>query len=110
MGIKFKIIISAIIIVVLLAGLTISYFLFSDIESKETKEIKESCNVEVERFMGRKIFIIKPKEEVVDEKIILYFHRWFIYGRDELISLGIYRKLSLRYKNDSNNTRLSINT
>ena len=74
MGIKFKIIISAIIIVVLLAGLTISYFLFSDIESKETKEIKESCNVEVERFMGRKIFIIRPKEEVEEERRILYFH------------------------------------
>ena len=74
MGIKFKVIISAIIIVLLLAGLTISYFLFSDIESKETKEIKENCNVEVERFMGRKIFIIRPKGEVEEEKKILYFH------------------------------------
>ena len=74
MGIKFKIIINVIIIVVLLVGLTISYFLFSDIESKETKEIKESCNVEVERFMGRKIFIIRPKEEVEEERRILYFH------------------------------------
>ena len=74
MGIKFKVIISAIIIVLLLAGLTVSYFLFSDIESKETKEIKENCNVEVERFMGRKIFIIRPKEETEEEKKILYFH------------------------------------
>ena len=74
MGIKFKVIISAIIIVVLLAGLTVSYFLFSDIESKETKKIKENCNVEVERFMGRKIFIIRPKGEVEEEKKILYFH------------------------------------
>ena len=74
MGIKFKIIINVIIIVVLLVGLTISYFLFLDIESKETKEIKESCNVEVERFMGRKIFIIRPKEEVEEERRILYFH------------------------------------
>ena len=73
MGIKFKIIIN-VIIVILLVGLTISYFLFSDIESKETKEIKESCNVEVERFMGRKIFIIRPKEEVEEERRILYFH------------------------------------
>ncbi len=74
MGIKFKVIISAIIIVILLVSLTISYFLFSDIESKVPKELKEECNVETENFMGRKIFIIKPKEEVVDEKRILYFH------------------------------------
>ena len=74
MGIKFKVIISAIIIVLLLAGLTVSYFLFSDIESKETKEIKENCNVEVERFIGRKIFIIRPKGQVEEEKKILYFH------------------------------------
>ena len=74
MGIKVKIAISVVVIIVILAGLTISYFLFSDIESKETKEIRQNCNVEVERFMGRKIFIIRPKDENVSEKKILYFH------------------------------------
>ena len=74
MGIKVKIAISIILIIVILTGLTISYFLFSDIESKETKEIRQNCNVEVERFMGRKIFIIRPKDENVSEKKILYFH------------------------------------
>lgn len=74
MGIKVKIAISIILIIVILAGLTISYFLFSDIESKETEEIRQNCNVEVERFMGRKIFIIRPKSETVSEKKILYFH------------------------------------
>ena len=74
MGIKVKIAISVVVIIVILAGLTISYFLFSDIESKETKEIRQNCNVEVERFMGRKIFIIRPKDEKVSEKKILYFH------------------------------------
>ena len=74
MGIKVKIAISVVLIIVILAGLTISYFLFSDIESKETKEIRQNCNVEVERFMGRKIFIIRPKDEKVSEKKILYFH------------------------------------
>ena len=74
MGIKFKIAISVVVIIVILAGLTISYFLFSDIESKETKEIRQNCNVEVERFMGRKIFIIRPKSGVESEKKILYFH------------------------------------
>lgn len=74
MGIKLKIAISVVVIIAILTGLTISYFLFSDIESKETKEIRQNCNVEVERFMGRKIFIIRPKDEKVSEKKILYFH------------------------------------
>ena len=40
MGIKLKITISVVVIIAILAGLTISYFLFSDIESKETEEIR----------------------------------------------------------------------
>ena len=74
MGIKLKIAISVVVIIAILAGLTISYFLFSDIESKETEEIRQNCNVEVERFMGRKIFIIRPKSGVESKKKILYFH------------------------------------
>ena len=54
MGIKVKIAISIILIIVILTGLTISYFLFSDIESKETKEIRQNCNVEVEKVYGKK--------------------------------------------------------
>ena len=74
MGIKLKIAISIVLIIAILTGLTVSYFLFSDIESKETKEIKKNCNVEIERFMGRKIFIIRPKNEKISQKKILYFH------------------------------------
>lgn len=74
MGIKLKIAISIVLIIAILTGLTVSYFLFSDIESKETKEIKKNCNVEIERFMGRKIFIIRPKNENISQKKILYFH------------------------------------
>ena len=73
MGIKLKIAISIVLIIAILTGLTVSYFLFSDIESKETKEIKKNCNVEIERFMGRKIFIIRPKNENISKKKILYF-------------------------------------
>ena len=74
MKIKLKIAISIVLIIAILTGLTVSYFLFSDIESKETKEIKKNCNVEIERFMGRKIFIIRPKNENISQKKILYFH------------------------------------
>ena len=74
MGIKLKIAISIVLIIAILTGLTVSYFLFSDIESKETKEIKKNCNVEIERFMGRKIFIIRPINENISQKKILYFH------------------------------------
>lgn len=74
MSTKLKVIISIIIMIAILTGLTISYFLFSDIESKVPREIEENCEVETERFMGRKVFIIRPKNEIASEKKILYFH------------------------------------
>ena len=74
MSIKLKIALSVVAIIVILLGFTISYFLFLDIESKVPKELKEECNVETENFMGRKIFIIRPKNKEISQKKILYFH------------------------------------
>ncbi len=74
MSIKLKILLSMIIIVVLLAGLTVSYFLFVDIESKEPVQIEEVCNVKIEEFDERKVFVVTPKEGELSNTKILYFH------------------------------------
>ena len=74
---KKKILISilAIIIVIIVIGLLVlAYFEFMDIESKEPKRIEDTCQVETHEFIGRKIFVIKPKDGEKNEKKILYFH------------------------------------
>ena len=74
MSMKLKILLSAITIVILLVALTVSYFLFADIESKEPVQIEEVCNVKTEEFNGRKVFVITPKEGEISNTRILYFH------------------------------------
>lgn len=71
---KLKILLIAITIVILLVVLTVSYFLFVDIESKEPIQIEEVCNVKTEEFDGRKVFVVTPKEGEVSDIRILYFH------------------------------------
>ena len=74
---KKKILISilAIIIVIIVIGLLVlAYFEFMDIESKEPKQIEDTCQVEIHEFIGRKVFVIKPKDGEKNEKKILYFH------------------------------------
>lgn len=55
------------------ALLVISYYLLVDIETKEPEEVKEVCSLETENYKGRKLFIVTPKEETSQTKI-LYFH------------------------------------
>ncbi len=74
MSIKLKILLSIITIVILLAILTVSYFWFAEIESKEPIQIEDVCNVEIEEFQGRKVFVVTPKDGEVSDTRILYFH------------------------------------
>ena len=74
MSIKLKILLCIIIITILLILLTVFYLLFTDIESKEPVQIEDVCNVKIEEFNGRKVFIIMPKEGEINNKKILYFH------------------------------------
>ena len=74
---KKKILISilAIILILVMVGLfVLIYFEFMDIESKEPKQIEDTCQVETHEFIGRKVFVIKPKDGEKNEKKILYFH------------------------------------
>lgn len=52
----------------------IAYFITVDIETKEPKNLSSIMNLQTERYMDRKVFIITPKEKEKTNKIILYFH------------------------------------
>lgn len=74
---KKKILISilAIILILVMIGLSVLIYLeFMDIESKEPKQIENSCQVETYEFIGRKVFVIRPKDGEKNDKKILYFH------------------------------------
>lgn len=51
----------------------ISYYLMIDIETKEPEEKEQICNIETQQYKNRKVFIVTPKEQKSDLKI-LYFH------------------------------------
>lgn len=69
-----KTIIGIIILIIAIIMLIISFFLIMDIESKAPEEVQIDCNLETEEFIGRKVFIITPKNEQKSEKVILYLH------------------------------------
>ena len=69
-----KTIIGIIILIIAIIILIISFFLIMDIESKVPEEVQIDCNLETEEFIGRKVFIITPKNEQKSEKVILYLH------------------------------------
>ena len=69
-----KTIIGIIILIIAIIMLIILFFLIMDIESKAPEEVQIDCNLETEEFIGRKVFIITPKNEQKSEKVILYLH------------------------------------
>lgn len=72
---KITIIIFAVLLILIGIGLIIlGYLKFTDIESKEPVQIEDVCNVKIEEFNGRKVFIITPKEGELSKTRILYFH------------------------------------
>jgi len=69
-----KIILAILLILLVIALLVACYFLVVDIETKEPEEVKEVCGLRIEKYKGRKVFIITPKEGTENEQRILYFH------------------------------------
>ncbi len=61
-----------IVLVVLL--LVIAYYMIMDIQTKVPKEVKNTCQIQTEQFMGRNIFIVTPKDKEKSNLNILYFH------------------------------------
>ncbi len=72
---KITIIIFAVALILIGIGLIIlGYLKLADIESKEPVQIEDVCNVKIEEFNGRKVFVITPKEGTLSDTRILYFH------------------------------------
>lgn len=62
------------LIVLAIALATIAYYWIVDIQTKAPEQVKESCQLETERFMERNIFIVSPKSREKTNIKILYFH------------------------------------
>lgn len=69
-----KTIVGIILLIIALIMLVIAFFMLMDIESRAPEEIKIDCNIEIEEFIGRKVFIITPKNTQKTNKVILYLH------------------------------------
>ncbi len=69
-----KTIVGIILLIIALIMLIIAFFMIMDIESRAPEEIKIDCNIETEEFIGRKVFIITPKNTQKTNKVILYLH------------------------------------
>ena len=67
--------ISAILLVILLTIIAIvTYFKLIDIESYVPIEMVEKYDLVTEKYMNRKVFIVRPKQGTTTNKKILYFH------------------------------------
>lgn len=69
-----KTIIGIILLIILIIMLIITIYMLIDIESKAPEEIEIDCNLETEQFIGRKVFILTPKNTQKTNKVILYLH------------------------------------
>lgn len=69
-----KIIAELILIFITVLLIICGYYLIIDIESYVPNEDIKECNVETEKFMSRKVFILTPKNGQKSNKVILYFH------------------------------------
>ena len=69
-----KTIIGIVILIILIALLILTIYMVIDIESKAPEEIKVDCNLETEQFIGRKVFILTPKDAQKTNTVILYLH------------------------------------
>ena len=69
-----KTITGIILLIMLMIMLIITIYMLMDIESKAPEEIEIDCNLETEQFIGRKVFILTPKNTQKTNKVILYLH------------------------------------
>lgn len=69
-----KTITEIILLIMIMIMLIITIYMLMDIESKAPGEIEIDCNLETEQFIGRKVFILTPKNTQRTNKVILYLH------------------------------------
>ena len=69
-----KIIIGVLISILIIFLAVISYFMITNTQTKEPEDILQKYNLEVEEYIGRKVFVVTPKEREKTSTVILYFH------------------------------------
>ena len=69
-----KVIILFFVMICLMLILAFTYLKTVDIESKEPVKIKPECEVSTREFNGRKVFVLKPNNNVESNFTILYTH------------------------------------
>ena len=82
------------LILIVIAIVILAYLKFTDIESKEPVQIEDFCNVEIEEFDGRKVFVVTPKEGKVSNIGILYFHGGSYMAEMSEVHWNFIRKLT----------------
>lgn len=69
-----KIILGVFCVMLLIALIIIAYYWIVDIQTKVPVKVQEKCELKTERFMGRNVFIVTPKNREKSNKKVLYFH------------------------------------
>lgn len=77
-----------------------SYYLFFDRETKEPEEAKKICNITIEQYKNRKIFIVKPENIENTDFTILYFHGGSYMAEATMNHWNFIQKLAI----DTNST------
>lgn len=69
-----KSIVALLLIIALMMVIVVIYYKTVDIKTEEPKEIEDVCEVSIQEYTGRKVFVVKPKEQNETEYTIIYIH------------------------------------
>lgn len=69
-----KSVIALVLSTILMMAMIIIYYKTVDIQTQEPKEIEDVCEVSIQEYTGRKVFIVTPKEQNETKYTILYIH------------------------------------
>lgn len=69
-----KSIVALLLIIALMMVIVVIYYKTVDIKTEEPKEIEGVCEVSIQEYTGRKVFVVKPKEQNETEYTIIYIH------------------------------------
>lgn len=69
-----KSILVLLLVIVLIVIMVAIYYKTVDIKTEEPKEIEDVCEVSNQEYKGRKVFVVKPKEQNETEYTIIYIH------------------------------------
>lgn len=69
-----KSVIALVLSIILMMAMIIIYYKTVEIETQKPKEIEDICEVSIQEYTGRKVFVVTPKEQNETKYTILYIH------------------------------------